>query len=32
MAFIDDYIAWVTGPSVRLNRSEIQNIINSALE
>ena len=32
MAFVDDYTAWVTGPSARSNRSEIQNIINSALE
>jgi hypothetical protein len=32
MAFVDDYNAWVTGPSAEANREGIQTIINRALE
>ena len=32
MVSVDDYTAWVTGPSARLNRGEIRSIIKDALE
>jgi ribonuclease HI len=31
MAFVDDYSAWVTGPSAEANREGIQNIIDRAI-
>ena len=32
MAFVDDYNAWVTGPSAEANREGIQAIIDRAME
>lgn len=32
MAFVDDYTAWVTGPSADANREGVQAIINGAME
>jgi endonuclease/exonuclease/phosphatase family metal-dependent hydrolase len=32
IAFVDDYSAWVTGPTAEANRAGIQSIINEALE
>ncbi|KJZ69210.1 hypothetical protein HIM_11410 [Hirsutella minnesotensis 3608] len=32
IAFVDDYSAWVTGPTAEANRAVIQSIINDALE
>jgi hypothetical protein len=32
MAFMDDYTAWVTGPSAEANRAGIQSIIDTALD
>ncbi|KAJ6436766.1 Chromo domain protein [Purpureocillium lavendulum] len=32
LAFVDDYTAWVTGPTAQSNRSGIETIINRALE
>jgi hypothetical protein len=32
MAFVDDYTAWVTGPSATANRERIQKVIDRALE
>jgi hypothetical protein len=32
MAFVDDYSAWVTGPSAEANRRGIQAIFNRAMD
>jgi hypothetical protein len=32
MAFVDDYSAWVTGPSTDANREGIQTIIDKAMD
>src|SRR3546814_13492230 len=32
VAFVDDYSAWVTGPTAEANRAGLKSIINNALE